>query len=180
VSLLDLTTFDPTPFAGIEEKVQAAGIEIKTLAELQQTDPDWLQKHYDLTRTVVQDVPSLDPPAQESFEQFQKVFDSPNLLPDCWFVALHDGHYVGESKLFRELANPEKMITGLTGVVREHRRKGIAMALKLRAIDYALHHGATKIQTDNEENNPMYQINLRLGFQPAPAWVDFEKVLRAE
>jgi mycothiol synthase len=179
VSLLDLTTFDPTPFAGIEEKVQAAGVEIKTLAELQRTDLDWLQKLYDLTWGVMEDVPSPEPPKRQSPEQFQKVFDNPNLLPDCWFVALNDGDYVGESKLFAEPADPSKLMTGLTGVVREQRRKGIATALKLRAIDYAIQYGATRIETDNEENNPMYQINLRLGFQPAPAWIDFEKVLRA-
>lgn len=33
------------------------------------------------------------------------------------------------------------------------------------------------IETDNEENNPMYQINMKLGFEPLPAWVDYEKTL---
>ena len=33
------------------------------------------------------------------------------------------------------------------------------------------------IETDNEENNPMYQINLKLGYEPLPAWVDYEKKL---
>lgn len=179
VSLLDLTTFDPKAFAGIDEKVQAAGIEIKTLSELMQTDPDYQRKHYDLTWAVGKDVPSPDPPKRQPFEQFVKVFAHPDLMPDCWFVALHDGRYVGETKLFKEPV-ADKLRTGLTGVIRDYRRKGIAMALKLRAIEYARNHGVTTISTDNEENNPMYQINLRLGFQPAPAWIDFEKVLREE
>lgn len=35
--------------------------------------------------------------------------------------------------------------------------------------------GATHIETDNEENNPMYGLNMTLSFKPAPAWVDYEK-----
>jgi hypothetical protein len=31
------------------------------------------------------------------------------------------------------------------------------------------------IETDNEENNPMYQLNLQLGFAPQPAELDFHK-----
>lgn len=74
-------------------------------------------------------------------------------------------------------ADKGKFLTGLTGVVANHRRKGIAAALKLRAIKYAHQHGVKVIETGNEENNPIYQINLMLGFQPQPAWIDFEKVL---
>ena len=35
--------------------------------------------------------------------------------------------------------------------------------------------GIEWIETSNEENNPMYQLNFRLGFEPAAAWLDFEK-----
>lgn len=70
-----------------------------------------------------------------------------------------------------------RLDTGLTGVIRSHRRRGIATALKLRTIDYAQQHGAMTIETSNEENNPMYQINLKLGFQPKPAWVSYRKSL---
>jgi hypothetical protein len=37
--------------------------------------------------------------------------------------------------------------------------------------------GAKFIETNNEEHNPMYQLNLQLGFQPQPADLDMEKVL---
>ena len=68
-------------------------------------------------------------------------------------------------------------IFGLTGVLRSHRRRGIATAVKLPTIDFARSVGARYISTDNEENNPMYQLNLKLGFRPMPAWLDFEKHL---
>jgi hypothetical protein len=36
------------------------------------------------------------------------------------------------------------------------------------------------IETENEENNPMYDLNLKLGFQPCPAWTNYVKVLKPE
>ena len=33
------------------------------------------------------------------------------------------------------------------------------------------------MKTSNEENNPMYGINLELGFESASAWVEYEKNL---
>jgi hypothetical protein len=33
------------------------------------------------------------------------------------------------------------------------------------------------IQTDNEEKNPMYDLNVRLGFRAVPAWLLFRKLL---
>ena len=69
---------------------------------------------------------------------------------------------------------------GMTGVLRSHRRKGIATALKLQGIEYAKQNGIKYLKTENEENNPMYQINLKLGFRPQRTWTDFEKQLRDE
>jgi hypothetical protein len=48
--------------------------------------------------------------------------------------------------------------------------------MKVRAIQFAqtLDGGdgsPPKIVTSNEASNPMLQINLRLGFQPRPAWL---------
>ena len=47
----------------------------------------------------------------------------------------------------------------------------------LRAIEFAAQRGVKSIQTDNEENNPMFQLNLALGFKPVPAWISLEKRL---
>ena len=43
---------------------------------------------------------------------------------------------------------------------------------------YARGYGATIIETDNEENNPMFGLNMQLGFEAQPAWIDFRKILR--
>src|SRR5262249_28262313 len=65
-----------------------------------------------------------------------------------------------------------------TGVLREYRRRGIAMALKLRAILYAKSAGYSRIKTWNEQGNrPMLSINEALGFIKQPAWIAFAKKL---
>ena len=79
------------------------------------------------------------------------------------------------TNLFKDLANGQQLQVGFTAVRREYRRYGIATALKLRAIAFGQAYGAAAMVTDNEENNPMYQINLRLGFQPRPAKLAFQK-----
>ena len=58
-----------------------------------------------------------------------------------------------------------------------YRRRGIATALKLRSIEFAKAYGAKELKTDNEENNPMYQLNLSLGFRPKPAFLSYKKSL---
>ena len=95
-------------------------------------------------------------------------------------TTIEEGDYVGVSMLGISQAEPDKLNTWLTGVRRAYRRRGIALATKLHAIDFARKRGTRTITTDNEENNPMYQINLRLGFERKPTWFDFEKKLVEE
>lgn len=178
VSRLESTTFDAARFSQKLARVEQSGIAIKTLRELSEQDPDWKRKVYALEWECVQDVPSTDPLTKQPFEQFEKrTLGSPNLLPDAWFVAVDGDRYVGLSVLWKNLTTNRLLETGLTGVVRSHRRRGIATAMKVRAIQYAQAHGGAAIVTDNEENNPMFQLNLHLGFKPQPAHLDFERTL---
>jgi hypothetical protein len=79
-------------------------------------------------------------------------------------MALDDSAYVGLSSLWGALSS-DRLYTGMTGVKRPYRRKGIATALKLRTIAYAQAHDIRFLMTSNNSENPMYQLNLRLGFQ---------------
>ena len=38
-------------------------------------------------------------------------------------------------------------------------------------------HFSIQVRTDNEENNPMYKINVALGFTPEPYCYDYQKEL---
>jgi GNAT superfamily N-acetyltransferase len=174
VSHLDVPCFHGAAYSSLEMKMQQHGVRICSLAELMTTDPNWMQKLYDLEWEIEQDVPLPEPPTREPFAEYKKFVDSPNFLPEGYFVAVAgDDAYVGTSALWCSTADPTKMYTGLTGVTRSHRRQGIATAMKVRAIQYAQRQGVVIIETDNEENNPMYQLNLQLGFAPQPAELDF-------
>jgi RimJ/RimL family protein N-acetyltransferase len=181
VSELHLGTFDATRFAGGGERATRTGIEIRTLAELSQVDPDWQRKYFELGLEAGKDVPQPDVYTAPTFEEYGKIrFESPSFLPEGSFVAVDGGRYVGLSDL-EDKGDPEALDTGFTGVLREYRGRGIALALKLRAIEYAKRRGAKRLTTGNDSNNRrMIAINDALGFKRTPAWVGFVKVLKEE
>ena len=63
-------------------------------------------------------------------------------------------------------------------MLKNYRRKGLATALKIKAIERLRENGITEVRTDNEENNPMYKINVALGFKPAPFSLEYIKKIK--
>jgi GNAT superfamily N-acetyltransferase len=181
-SRLDVAAFDPTPYGDPEARAVAGGIAFTTYDELV-GDPERDRKLYELDLALSHDVPHPEPITPISFEFYAaRVLHDPDLLPDGWFVAVDraTGQYVGMCQLWHSQASDD-LYNGLTGVLRSHRRRGIALALKLRSIAYAKTKGRPTIKTWNESNNrAMLSINEALGFVKQPAWIDFVKVLRTD
>jgi GNAT superfamily N-acetyltransferase len=179
ISKLDVTGFDETRFAPVLERIRTAGIKIVTLRALQQRDPDWRRKLYDLDVTVNRDIPSIGEKHYPPFDDWCTTrLNAPTVDPDGWFIALDGAQYVAQSSgNINTESDPVQFITGVTTVRREYRRRGIATALKLHSIRYAKAHGVQEIFTTNDSKNPMYQLNLALGFEPQPSWVRVEKTL---
>ncbi len=179
-SRLNPESLDLDEWSRYPQSVAEQGIEIRTVAELK-SDPNRDRKLYELEWLIDRDVPSPEPPSKVPFEEFQKVWERTNLIPDAWFVALDDGEYVGMTNLWTSQANPELLYVGITGVIRSHRKRGIAMALKVLSVEYALKNGFKEIRTWNEINNQaMLGINNRLGFVRQPAHIEFMKAMREE
>lgn len=177
LSKLDVTRFDADRFAPVLARVRAAGIEIVTLRALQARDPDWQRKLFDLDVTVNRDIPSTGEKHYPSFEEWlTRRLDAPTADPDGWFIALDGDQYVGHSQgSINTEGDTIQFVTGVTSTRRAYRRRGIATALKAHAIQYAQAHGVQEIFTTNDSQNPMYRLNLALGFQPMPSWVRVEK-----
>ncbi len=177
-SHLDVQNFDFTPYEGHIERVESQGIRLVPISQLTR-DPERDRKLYELENEILKDVPFPDQFTPMSFELYLKRhIQSPNLLPDAWYVALDGRSYVGTSSLWRSQARPKEIYTGLTGVRRPYRRRGIALALKLKCLAYAKAHGYRIIKTWNEiHNRPMLSINEQLGFIKQPAWITFIKEL---
>lgn len=178
-STLDVTRFDPTPFERFEERSRAAGIRIVTLTELPLDDEAFQRRLYDAVIEMLHDVPTAHPFNPWPFATWQQRFlGSPQFMRESYFVALDGDTIAGVSELRRSTL-PETIQTGLTGVRRDWRRKGIAQTLKLAATRYARDHGHRFVRTTNHSvNRPMLAINEAMGYVKEPAWVNLEKHLR--
>ena len=186
ISKLKVSDFDFRPHEGRIAGVEKSGYKILSLDFLQAHDPEWHQKLYAAWVEIDLDVPSPEPLRPVPIEEFDKMLRHPTFSPDGWAIAVVPdehaliglGPYVGISANNAPKSDPGMWSIWLTGVCRAHRRKGLATALKLRSIEWAKERGIREFETGNEENNPMYQINMMLGFKPEPAWQDWEKILK--
>ena len=180
-SRLRVAGFDFAKFASADERIAKEGIRVATLADEQQRDPEAERKAYELISEVRRDVPATDAATDESFEDWQMHWTkAPAFMPDAFFVAIdRDGRWLGLSNLERQLEDGTFVWQGLTGVRRDARGRGVAMALKLRTVAYAQGMGVDHIKTWNDQKNrPMLAINEAMGFEKQPAWIALEKRFR--
>jgi GNAT superfamily N-acetyltransferase len=173
---LDVPSFDPSPYAGLESRLLGAGIAIKTLHELE-SDPVRDRKTYDLYWDVTEDVPQEDAQTErQAFDEWLRwsLYDS-TLLHDAYFVAVCGSEYVGLSEWGHD-PDGNVLQGGLLGVRRPYRGQGIALALQLRAIAYARERGYPVLKTCTAiQNAPMQALFNKLGFARDPEWQQCQK-----
>lgn len=182
-SRLEVTNFDFSRFADAPKRVAEQGITITTLAaEMARDEKQALDEAYALDNDCGRDVPNTDAFTPLPFDDWKKeVLGSPNSLPEAFYLAVSpEGRYLGVSNLWSSLEDPSFIWQGLTGVRREARGKGVAMALKLRTVEYARDKGIREIKTWNDQRNrAMLRINEAMGFAKQPAWIEMRKTLGA-
>lgn len=154
------------------------GIETTSFAEID--SPSARESLYRCAMAIQRDMPHEphvdweDPPPAT----YSKVmFENPLALPGGIFVARDGQEIVGITCLVRRPGGDAEVWD--TGVLRSHRRRGIARALKLMATRYAADSGFAFVYTDNRADNAgMLALNSELGFIPGEVLVVFEKVMR--
>jgi GNAT superfamily N-acetyltransferase len=165
-SVLNLEAFDESQFTGHLERVHTSGIEIRSFAEIVQTESDWhrlLEFVADsLTRT-----PDLQGNPRWSLEHVAHyVRDESQTNADRIFLAIDAGVWVGVSVLSLDRGQTYNFITAVNP---SHRGRGIALALKLEAIKTAKALGYSQMRTNNlSVNAPMLEVNKKLGFEKLP------------
>jgi GNAT superfamily N-acetyltransferase len=176
MSRLEVANFDPARFRGLDAQIAAAGIEIKVLSDLIREDANVLHKVYELHQALVNDVPEPAEHTKADFELWLDGYSSnnPYFIADANFMAVHGTNLIGLSSLWGKLSD-DTLYAGLTGVLPPYRQKGIATALKLRAAAYAQAQNTRLIMTSNNSQNPMYRLNLSLGFQTYEMLIKFVK-----
>jgi mycothiol synthase len=178
-SRLEVASFDFAAFSTAVDRAARQGITFTTLAEEGPDDVEVRRRMYELDRDIMRDVPMPEPITDTSYEAFVKgTFDNPNFMPEAWFLAKDGGAYVGLSNLWKSQELDDVYYQGLTGVLREHRGKGIAMALKMVGLELVRSRGIREVRTwNNTRNRPMLRINEAMGFQKQPVWIEFAREL---
>jgi mycothiol synthase len=92
------------------------------------------------------------------------------------FVALDARQVVGAAALFHRTDGLAEH--GLTAVLRSHRRRGIATALKQALIHWGAANGYRELTTWTQDGNAAMQaVNLKLGYRPRPAVINVRRRL---
>ena len=176
---LNLRGVDLNKYSSLLDQLYTKGIRFYD-AKLEMRD---IQDHYKKMEALMwaycQDLPMPEGTVItrmpfKQFLKFQNLFE--NKRYGVQIIAVDGDKYIGATDIHvKPKSDPFKAWTGTLGVLREYRRQGIATALKIKAFEKLLQKGIKEIRTDNEANNPMYKINVSLGFTPEPYCFEYQK-----
>ena len=178
----NIQNIDTKKYHSIINKLKTEGIQFYDSKEQMLPDknrfPNHLKKIEELEWTIEKDIP-----IPNGISHTRTPFDHWIKLCNDFYknsygidiVAVYKNKYIGSTDIWVFQSEPHKGWTGSLGVLREFRRRGIAIALKIIAIEKLVQKGITELRTDNEINNPMYKINEELGFTPVPFSLDYSK-----
>lgn len=165
---LDPVTFDHDRFAPAVDRVRSTGISLTTLADLGDTD-DNRHRLYELNKTCSADIPNRG--EFHTWDEYRRV-----RLDVAWFtaagavLALDGDEWVGMS-VISDHAERGFAFQEMTGVVRSHRRRGLALAMKAVGIGFPTSLGVRQIRTImHPDNHPIIGLNRLIGYVDAGDW----------
>ncbi|MEP0767557.1 MAG: GNAT family N-acetyltransferase [Fimbriimonadia bacterium] len=175
-SELVLAEADLEPFRERYERLCRDGYEFFTLDE--RDTPEMRRAVYELDQAMLKMMPTAGaPPPRASFEAWQfNALESPGCSPRQIVLATQGAGPIGLSYLWYGSYGIAGTYT--TGVMPEHRGRGVAGALKYLSLKRAMEDGIDTVVTENAvQNAPMLSINRRLGFRHVRNTAELEKRL---
>lgn len=175
-NVLDLAGFGRAPWAAVRLPFPYRLVSFAELRAEVGPEVAW-SAYFAAVVSIREDVPRTGEATPLAFEHFRKRESDPRFMPEGVLFALTpEGEVAALTELYGHPADPARLHTGLTGARREHRRRGLALALKFVAIDLARERGVQSLWTGNATTNlPMLTLNERLGFRPRPAWIEMRR-----
>jgi mycothiol synthase len=178
---IDVPSFDASGFEDPDEIARRAGVRLATYAEIlteRAADIEAFQRELlPVVWEMSRDVPSPTPAPEQPppFETVKRMFfEGPAIDPPSTIVGLRDGHPIAWTVTM--VKENGTAYTNFTGVSRAERGKGIALAMKLRALRELRTRGVKLFGTTNDgSNSAMRGINRRLGYKPEPPTTMYEK-----
>ena len=164
LSIIALEDFNKEQFSNSINNFNKNSFKIRTLRELQEDCSNWETELFNLCHRVELDVPN-DSEVNQDRDHWKAHNLTPWFKPEDVYIVLDEEKWIALSTYNRGDILTDTVSTELTGVLPEYRRKSICTTLKVHALVDLKEKGFKRVFTSNEENNPMYRINLMLGFK---------------
>lgn len=160
-------------YAGVEDRLTREGLRVRSLAELGREDVPFLSALQRLWAGCEDASSDLG----VSLAQWrEEVLAGAGLSPETHWVALCGDAPIGMT--FLQRLSDTAYENDYTGVAPVYRGRGIATALKVRALTWGREHGVEWFYTSSEVGNaPMIALNTRLGYTPGPRRVEMAAYL---
>lgn len=182
MSFRDLESYDATAWKDAMQRIERERIRFRTFAEILEGKDAAAQERFwrelwEAEGPMWDDIPFSTPTPHWPFDRFKKMaVDNPRILRDLSLVAYHGDTIAGYT--MTGASHPNDGDTYMTGVARDFRGRGIAMALKVDVLARAKAKGLRAMKTVNDEpNKAMRGVNMKLGYQPVPDHIELEKRL---
>ena len=159
------------PLAGSSrpEVAMPDGVRLTSIA----AEPALLDSLYAACCEIYADLPDPEPVVIGTLEEWQaRDIEAAGQPLDGVLIAAAGDEVVGVSRV---VVQERGRVVGhlITGVRRDWRGRGVALALKRAAIGWAIDRGAEWMSAENAvHNEPMRAINAALGFQPGADFVE--------
>lgn len=170
-SILDLAAFDPARFDSQRLAAEKVGLRFTTFAAVD-GEP---MRHalHELHNLVMADVPTPEPYRPLTYGQWAEGWlERPGFRPQLLALVLAGEAPVALSHV--SVLPDGSGYNSLTGVAREHRGRGLGLAVKVEALRCAGAAGLPAVSTHNHTTNAaMLAINERLGYRRQPGLIGF-------